>query len=559
MAAEPPDSAIDAGHWLASLTLEARREIRGAVAAGWLAGVMTITQMVCIAAIAHGLIIEERSAQALAPWFILLLAALVVRTVAQGLQGEMMARSSATVRRHARQQLLDAWARLGPVRLREDSAGALSREWLDQVDALHGYVARYLTQRTLALLTPLTILAVVAWLDWLAALFLLLAAPLIPLFMALVGMGAENLNRRNFEAIGRLSGQFLDRVRGLTTLQLFGGTDAAARQLQKRSDEYRRLTMKTLKVAFLSSGVLEFFAAVSIAVVAMYIGFGLLGYVSFGPAPQLTLFSGLLVLLLAPEYFQPLRQLAQHYHDRAAALAAAQLITSRLRKARQVPEATDHAFGSRAAIELENVRVAFEDGRTGLDRLSFTIWAGERLALTGPSGSGKTTLLNLIAGFLQPSEGRVSVFGERPGSQAIGWLGQSPYRVHGSWREHLQLVAPDASDQELLAALRSAGLAEVVASRPEGLDSTITEQGQGLSGGQARRLSLARLFLARPSLILLDEPTAGLDAATEQRVLRALKDFTRDGCTLVFATHHDSLLALASRRLELGPARSGHG
>lgn len=559
MSSETSPGIRDAGRWLAGLAAGARREIRGAVVAGFLAGLMTLVQMVAVAAIVHRAVMEHQPVQALLPWFAVLLAALVVRALAQGLQAAFMARSSETVRRRAREQLLAAWARLGPVRLREHSAGTLSREWLDHVEALHGYFARYLSQRTLALLVPLTILALVAWLDWLAALFLLLAAPLIPLFMALVGMGAENLNRRHFEAIGRLSGQFLDRVRGLTTLQLFGRTDAAAEQLQGRSDNYRHLTMRTLRIAFLSSAVLEFFAAVSIAVVAMYVGFGLLGYIEFGPAPELTLFSGLLVLLLAPEFFQPLRLLAQHYHDRAAALGAGQLITSRLAWAETLPAPAPLATAEADTIVLDGVRMVFEDGRCGLDSMSLTIRAGERLALTGPSGSGKSTLLNLLAGFLQPSEGQVSVFGAPAGSRSFGWLGQSPYRVHGTWAEHLRLVAPEASDRELMAALGKAGLGKLVAARPDGLDSTITEQGQGLSGGQARRLSLARLFLARPPLVLLDEPTAGLDADTEKQVLAALEEFSRNRCTLVFATHHDSLLALATRRLELPGGGADHG
>lgn len=562
MGSETPSTrSSEASRWLVSLASDARREIRAAVAAGTLAGLMTIAQMASIAVIVHEAVVEGVALQTLTPWFALLVAALCVRAFAQGLQMEMMARSSETVRRRAREQLLEAWRRLGPVRLGHTSAGTLSREWLDHIEALHGYFARYLTQRTLAVLVPLVILAVVVWLDWLAALFLLLAAPLIPLFMALVGMGAEHLNRRHFESIGRLSGQFLDRVRSLTTLQLFGQAEAAADQLQRRSDEYRRLTMRTLRVAFLSSAVLEFFAAVSIAVVAMYVGFGLLGYVEFGPAPELTLFSGLLVLMLAPEFFQPLRLLAQHYHDRAAALGAAQLITQRLSDAGRVPQPADSTppdTTASNAIDLHQVRVVFKDGRTGLERLSLTLAPGERLALTGPSGAGKTTLLNLLAGFVHPSEGTVSVFGATPGKRPFGWLGQSPYRVHGSWADHLRLVAPEAGDDALLTALDKAGLGDLVRSRPQGLASTITEQGQGLSGGQARRLSLARLFLAEPDLILLDEPTAGLDRDTEQQVLAALESFTAQGCTLVFATHHDSLLALATRTLALPAGGEAH-
>jgi ATP-binding cassette subfamily C protein CydD len=537
--------------WLAALARSNRRLIRSTVAAGIAAGIATIIQMVLLARIVHLGVIEETDPSELAPLFVGLVLSMVVRALGQGLQTRFAARCSREVRREARRQIHRHWQATGPVELGQSSAGTLAREWIDHVEALHGYFARFLPQMMLAVVIPLLILALVFWLDWLAGVFLLLAAPLIPLFMALVGMGAEKLNRQHFETISRLSGQFLDKVRGLTTLQLFGQTAQAADVLEMRSDRYRRVTMKTLRVAFLSSAVLEFFASVAIAVIAIYIGFGLLGYITFGPAAELTLFSGLLVLLLAPEFFQPLRTLSQHYHDRAAALGAAAEILERLDRPvdqKHAEEPTGDA-PTTDLIELDCVSKAFRPGHKVLDGISLEISRGEVIALTGPSGGGKSTLLHLLAGFMAPDSGAIRLFGQPAGSFRFGWLGQKGFLVHGSWADNLRLTTPDASDIAIDAALRRVGLGYLIDNRNDGIHSAVSEDGQGLSGGQARRLSLARIFLADYDLILLDEPTAGLDSDSEVFVLEALHKLAVAGKTLIFSTHHQALLTLANRVL----------
>ncbi|WP_166268871.1 thiol reductant ABC exporter subunit CydD [Marinobacter caseinilyticus] len=545
----------DARRWLNALHARHRGPVNRAVAAGIFAGLFSIAQMGLLAWVIYAAIVAKAPASALLPWFGGLLVALLGRAVAQGLQTHYAALSSYRIRAEVRDRLMHGWAALGPVRLQETSAATLAREWLEHVDALHGYVARFLPQMILCIVVPLLVLTVVAWQDWLAALFLLLSAPIIPLFMALIGMGAEKLNRDQLEMVGRLSGQFLDRVRGLTTLQLFGQADAAVETIERSSHQYRELTMKTLKVAFLSSAVLEFFASVAIAVVAMYVGFGLLGYIAFGPAPELTLFSGLFILLLAPEFFQPLRQLSQHYHDRAAALAAASRLLQRLHTAPVMPTgpAPDALQAANPAPEgslrLSAVDVVFPDGRQGLQRIDLDIDKGQSVALTGASGGGKSTLLHLLAGFIPPTHGKVTVFGETPGSRPFGWLGQTAFMVEGSWADNLRLAVPAANDGDIETALRRVGLGPVLDARPAGIHSRVTEEGSGLSGGQARRLSLARVFLMDTDLVLLDEPTAGLDRATELVLINALKDLHHQGKTLVFATHHDTLLGLADRVL----------
>lgn len=540
--------------WLSGLARGNRRWIQATVAAGIVAGVATIVQMGLLAWIVHLGVVKAVPVAELSRLFLALIAILAIRALAQGLQTRLAARCSEQVQRDVRRQINRHWRATGPVALGHASAGTLAREWIDHVEALHGYFARFLPQMTLAVVVPLLILAIVLWLDWLAGIFLLLSAPLIPLFMALVGMGAEKLNQQHYETISRLSGQFLDKVRGLTTLQLFGQTSGAAEVIRVRSDHYRSITLKTLRVAFLSSAVLEFFASVAIAVIAIYIGFGLLGYITFGPAPDLTLFSGLLILLLAPEFFQPLRTLSQHYHDRAAALGAGAEILSRLASpmdghcalhvAETAPENAD-----RDSISLRSVSLSFRDNEYVLRDLSLSVRKGEVIALTGPSGGGKSTLLHLLAGFLGPDHGVIHIFGETPGSFRFGWLGQKGFLVHGTWADNLRLTTPDASDIAIDTALRNVGLGSLLDKRQEGIHSAVSEDGQGLSGGQARRLSLARLFLADYPLILLDEPTAGLDIDSEIVVLEALHKLAVAGKTLIFSTHHQALLTLADRVL----------
>ncbi|MBU2955761.1 thiol reductant ABC exporter subunit CydD [Marinobacter sp. F3R08] len=537
--------------WLSQLARGSRFWIRSTIIAGTVAGVATIIQMILFARIVHLGVIDNVPIAELTPLFISLILALTVRALGQGFQARFAARCSEQVRRDARRQLHKQWQTLGPVELGQSSAGALAREWIDHVDALHGYFARFLPQMGLSLIVPFLILALVFWLDWLAGIFLLLSAPLIPLFMALVGMGAEKLNQQHFETISRLSGQFLDKVRGLTTLQLFGQTEGAAELIRMRSDYYRRITMKTLRIAFLSSAVLEFFASVAIAVIAIYIGFGLLGYITYGPSEDLTLFSGLLILLLAPEFFQPLRTLSQHYHDRAAAMGAGTELLERLNSpANPIDVApTGSATGETDVIELDSVVKHFRSDQPVLYDVSLTIHKGQVIALTGPSGGGKSTLLHLLAGFLAPDEGSMHLFGNTPGSFQFGWLGQKGFLVQGTWADNLRLTTPDASDIAIETALRNVGLGSLLNNRTQGIYSPVSEDGQGLSGGQARRLSLARIFLADYDLILLDEPTAGLDSDSEVYVLEALHKLAVAGKTLIFSSHHQALLTLADRVL----------
>ncbi|MCH8532056.1 MAG: thiol reductant ABC exporter subunit CydD [Saccharospirillum sp.] len=538
--------------WLKQLGQSSRTLQRQAALAGSLVGLATIAQLALLAWVITALLINQKTFPALLPALALMLAVIVLRALAQYWQEAAANRASLGVRSLVRKQLLASWAHLGPINTAQQSAANHASQLIDQTEALDGYFARFLPQLQITLWVPLVILLLVFWLDWVAGLLLLMSAPLIPVFMALVGMGADRVNQQHFASLGRLAGQFLDRIRGLTTLQLFGQTRAAKERLGQHSDEYRLLTMKTLRIAFLSSAVLEFFAAVAIAMLAIYIGFGLLGYISWGPSVDLTLFSGLLILLLAPEFFQPLRTLAQHYHDRAAALgAAAQLAGIAVaREIRGEETITEKPADNR--LELIDLHRTLPDRGELYGGLNARFEPGQLVVISGPTGSGKSTLLSLIAGFQAPDRGQLTVFGETPGKHPLAWLSQRPFLLFGSWRDNLQLLSPEASDAQMLEALSQLGLSKRVQQSPQGLDSPVGEGGGQLSGGQAQRLALARVMLSSLPLVLLDEPTAALDPDSRDTVIGLLRVLADEQRLVIAATHDPALIEIADQVIDLG-------
>lgn len=547
--------------WLAAHARRVRGPLLLARAAGLAGGLCLVVQAGLFAWIVQDAVFEAAMPTVLLPLLIGMALAILARAGFQWLQETAGLEAGLRVRRAVRTELLDHIARLGPVRLADQHSAALAGQWLEQVEALHGYYARFLPQLWLAVGVPVLILVVVLSLDWLAALFLLLAAPLIPVFMALIGMGAERLNQRQFAALAQLSGQFLDRMRGLTTLQLFGHDEHSVQAIATASDDYRQRSMRVLRVAFLSSAVLEFFAAVAIAVIAIYIGFGLLGYIAFGPAPELTLYSGLFILLLAPEFFQPLRTLSQHYHDRATALGAAESLAALLARPQPLQPISDPVSPATLTgdelpdVALHTVTVVHPGRGRVLGPLDLHIAAGEFVALCGPSGAGKSTLLALVAGFIHPDTGRVAVADRTPNGSGFAWVDQRPLLIQGTIADNLRLAAPQADAAAMHAALQQAGLAQLLARLPLGLDTALGERGAGLSGGQAQRLALARVFLSAARLVLLDEPTSSLDRETERRVLAALERLAATGRTVLVATHHPQVMRLADRIVRLDQGR----
>lgn len=545
-----PDSAAA---WLARYAGDHGLGLKAAVAAGIGVGLCVIAQAMGIAWIVNGVVADGRGAVEMAPIVASVAGVMLLRGLLQYTQQRLAAAVSQRQLGRIRSQLLSHLHGAGSARIGRWHQADLASRAVHAVDAIGPYIASYLPQRTLAVIVPLMIGVTAAFHDWLVAALLLLSAPLIPLFMALVGWGAERLSARFETQRARAAGVFGDRIRGLLTIRLFNAEQQATQQVRHFSEALRMDSMRVLRVAFLSSAVLEFFAAVAVAAVAIYVGMGLLGYIGFGPAGALTLYSGLCVLLLAPEFFVPLRQLATHYHDRAAALGAAEQLAPLFALATMADrrDAAEPPIEQAPAAVLQEVWLKREHG-TILRGTSLHVAPGQCLLLWGPSGCGKTSILHLLAGHLEADAGTVGVAGQAPGQpRRVAWLGQRPFLAHGSIAYNIALGRADATEMEITEAARRCGVLDFAAALPEGLDTRLGERGVGLSGGQAQRVAVARAWLTQARLTLADEPTAGLDQDAAQQVIGALAALTEAGRSLIIASHDPALRALADQVLDL--------
>jgi ATP-binding cassette subfamily C protein CydD len=469
--------------------------------------------------------------------------------------------AGARVRTDVRRDLLAHMTAAGPALTRQQQTGALASTVVEQVEALHNFFAHYLPQLGLAVLIPVSIVAVVFPVSWTAGAILAGTAPLIPLFMVLIGMGAESISQRQFQALSRMSGHFLDVLQGLPTLKRFRRSKAEAERVAKVSHDYRLRTMSVLRVAFLSSAVLEFFSSVSIALVAVYLGTHFLGYIDFGSyGSPLTLGAGLFILVLAPDFYLPLRELGTHYHARAEAAGAAEAILQILdtplpAQAAAVPSAR---IARPIEIVFDDVGFAYASRPPYLfQNVSFTVRPGEKVTLAGASGGGKSTLLNLLMGFEQPSQGTIAINGtplsgisHQEWRSQLAWVGQQPILFYGSLRDNIRLGRPEADETAIQASARAAKVLEFADRMPQGLDTPVGEKGHRLSRGQAQRVALARAFLADAPLLLLDEPTAGLDAANERLVVEAIDQLSH-GRTVIMVTHRMANVRDSDRILTL--------
>ena len=489
-------------------------------------------------------------------WWAMALLGLLVRYVAHLFRDRMGQTLSARIRSRLRTQFLGTATQLGPVGLAaQGNAAWWANQYLEQIDALHGYLARYLPARLSAVIVPLSIIVVTFSVDWIAGLLLLLATPIIPVFMALIGWGTESVHQSQQEKQAALASHLLERLEALPWLRRQGAIEETAADVEVAANEYRRVSMRVLRVAFLSSATLEFFSAVSIGLLAIYIGFSLVGLFTFETSTVLTLASGLFILLLAPECFLPLRLMAQAHHDMTAAKAAAQSLNPWLPSpvdshgTSNRPEPYDRS--NEICLDLRRVSFRFSpDSAWILQNVSCQLKAGEILGVSGPSGSGKSTLLALVAGFLSPTEGRVARAAD------WSWLNQRPYLFHQTLRENLLLARSDSvSDDKLVAVLRDAGITLPDPSLPEGLDTRIGELNRGVSGGQAQRIALARALLKGARLWVLDEPTAALDETTRDQLIDTLMAAARQTKTaVIMATHDPKLLAACDHVLTLTPS-----
>ncbi|MFM4831947.1 heme ABC transporter permease/ATP-binding protein CydD [Aeromonas media] len=529
--------------WLRKQSGHGRRWIGLSIGLGMGQGILMVMQAWLLATLLHGFIIEGTTPEQSIPLFIALL--LVTLTKAALAYGREVAsfRAGSAVRQAIRELVLTRLARLGPAYIQRRPAGSWASLLLEQIEEMQEFFSRYLPQMAIAVFIPLVILVAVFPVNWAAGIILLGTAPLIPLFMILVGVGAADANRRNFQSLARLSGHFLDRLKGLRTLQLFMRTQAEGEAIRDASEDFRERTMEVLRLAFLSTAVLEFFAAIAVALVAVYFGFSYIDHLNFGNyGAKVTLFTGLFVLFLAPEFYAPLRELGAHYHAKAQAIGAAEQLLEFLEAEVSEPASGSAPFQADGPIRVDAraLEVLSAEGKVLVGPIDFTLEAGTRTALVGISGAGKSSLVNALLGFA-PYRGSLRVNGQELAeldmSQwrlQLGWLSQNPQLFHASLRDNLLLARPTASDAELEAALVRAQAWEFA--REKGFDYPVGDQAGGLSVGQAQRLALARTLLKSTQLMVLDEPTASLDRHSERAIMSTLEDAAK-GQTLLMITH----------------------
>lgn len=549
-ATESPSAASDAGaavRWLDTLI----REQAGRI---WLVRLGSLLSLAGILLFYAGLasvlvaaLAELRQSPPISSW--LAMAAGILSRLSGGLLRDLAGQGLSITVRHALHSRLFAEAtRRGPFALsRLGSTAWWSQRQLEQVDALHGFFARYRPALESARIVPLSLAAVVLSLDWIAGLLLLVAMPLIPLFMALIGMGTQALQDGQQARQARLASELLQRLESLPWLRRMGALRESEQSVADAAEGHRALVMRVLRVAFLSSSALELFSALAIGLVALYVGFALLGLIGFGPAVDMDAWTGLFVLMLAPECFLPLRQLAQAHHERSGALAAAE---SLLTLCAEVDSLTGPMLSTDSAGHLvfDGVTFAYGDpARPVLQDVSFAIAAGQVVGIAGPSGSGKSTVLALAAGFLSPAKGRISR------ADRWAWVPQRAHLFSGDLRRNLQIASVGPLDDAVLVhALEAVGMGLPQQTLPHGLDTRIGDGAAGVSGGQAQRIGVARALLSGAPLWLFDEPTAALDQMARDRLLERLIPLARQSkAAVLIASHDQAVLDCCDRVIDL--------
>lgn len=531
--------------WLNTEGSLVQRWLQLSILLGLINGILIIVQTWLLAALLHAFMIAHTPRKQMLSSFAWLAITFALRALLRWLREHVGFICGKIIRKHIRQKVLDKLQQLSPVWIQTKPAGNWASIIIEQIENIQNYYARYLPQLTLAVLIPLLVLITVFSINWAAGAILLISAPLIPLLMVLVGKGAADASRRNFLSLERLSGNFLDHLRGMDHFRLFNRAVAETAQISKSSESLRSCIMEVLRLAFFSSAVLEFFASLSIAILAIYFSYSYLGKLDFGSySLGVTLFSGILILVLAPECFQPLRELGSFYHVKAQAIGAAEALEAFL------CDDNEQIIGRKKTLEKDtpmvmharDLEILSPNGVPLTATLRFTLYTGQRVALVGLSGAGKSSLLNLLLGFL-PYRGSITVNGielrelsRKNWHQQVSWIGQNPHLPEQTLRANILLGNPKASAEELLKAIELSCVSEFLPFLPQGIETEIGDNAFRLSVGQAQRVAVARALISPRRLLLLDEPTASLDLRTEQQVMQALHTASRQQIILL-VTH----------------------
>lgn len=508
-------------------------------------------------AFAHEQAIDPSVFTNLLPW---LIACLLLRPVFNFVKEKLAFNAGLQASKHLRQTVLSKIEQLGTARYQYGSDGSLASSVIEQADALQGYVSRFYLQRLIIITTPIVLLIATASQSLMAAMILLLTAPLVPIFMILIGHATARKSREQFAAMARLSGCFLDWLRGTATLQRLQAVDMARDDIELASDAYRKHTMSVLKIAFLNTAALELLGALSIALIAVYLGFGLIGILPWQKnVVPVAYQAALFILLLAPEFYAPLRQLGADYHVKAQAEGAIERLLPILEFNCIHTTEDSQLFTPTASPKLTFYDVSVKaNERIQLAPLSFSVNHGESVAIIGESGSGKSTLLQILLGFCR-YQGDIKVNGQDFANinheqfrTQIAYLSQQTMLLPMSIADNLRLVNADVTDNELWQVLAKVGLKGLIERLPNGLATMLGERGSGLSGGQQRRLAIAQLLLQNSYFWLLDEPTEHLDLDTKTEINTLLQQVTQ-GKTVLWVTHDAHTLTWLDRHIQLTP------
>jgi len=521
-------------------------------------GVLSLLTAACIILQAHfiatiingAFLLKQFLPQLQTTFFILLIVLIARASLIWG--GELVTNFvSITVKSDLRNRLFSHLFKLGPLYTRRERSGEIVNTVHDGVESLDAYFNQFFPQIAATVIIPVVILIVVFKIDLLSGIVLLVTWPILPIFMILIGLQANAMTRKRWRLLSQLSAHFLDVLQGLTTLKLFGRSAAQEETIRKISVRYGNVTMKVLRVAFLSSFVMEMGATLSTAIIAVEIGLRLL----YNTIPFESAF---FVLLLAPEFYLPLRSLGTQFHASMDSAASADRIFDILEIPAQVGHIDEGITLSQMAVHSS---LAFKDvhytypaadekqsNQEALKGISFKILPGQKVALVGRSGAGKTTITNLLLRFMDPTQGEITVddhsildFPAEEWRKMIAWQPQNPYVFNTTVAENIRLGRADATPDEIIEAARAAYIHDFILTLPQGYDTVIGERGARLSGGQVQRLSLARAFLKNAPIFILDEPTSTLDIESEQQVLRAIKKVTKGRILLVIAHSLNSI------------------